>query len=158
MVVVNVGHQRAKDHPEEEKKEAPKPALSIVDIASASINGRSAAAALAGSAAKTAAHVAAHTAGSLAPVNSRLVNAHTVATIGLVFLFLSYFRQVSIFVVFKFHLGAKQTIIFIVDAIPLTFSVGASLLCVLHRCFIIWKLVVWKQYLNLLCYLSFSCV
>lgn len=67
-------HQRAQDHPEEEKKEAPKPAaLSVVDIASAAINGRSASAALAGSAEKTAAHVAAHTAGSLAPVNSRLV-------------------------------------------------------------------------------------
>lgn len=52
----------------------PKPApLSIVDIASAAINGRSAAATLAGSAEKTAAHVAAHTAGSLAPVSSRLV-------------------------------------------------------------------------------------
>lgn len=66
--------KRAQDHPEEEKKEAPKPvALSVVDIASAAINGRSASAALAGSAEKTAAHVAAHTAGSLAPVNSRLV-------------------------------------------------------------------------------------
>ena len=71
--MANVGNQRAEDHPEDEKKEASKPALSIVDIASASINGRSAAAALAGSAEKTAAHVAAHTAGSLAPVNSRLV-------------------------------------------------------------------------------------
>ena len=65
--MANVGNQRAEDHPEDEKKEVSKPALSIVDIASASINGRSAAAALAGSAGKTAAHVAAHTAGSLTP-------------------------------------------------------------------------------------------
>uniref|UniRef100_A9RWP7 Peptidylprolyl isomerase n=1 Tax=Physcomitrium patens TaxID=3218 RepID=A9RWP7_PHYPA len=64
-----------KENPEEEEKKLPpKPApLSIVDIASAAINGRSAAATLAGSAEKTAAHVAAHTAGSLAPVSSRLV-------------------------------------------------------------------------------------
>lgn len=61
------------DNPEAEKKEAPKAALSIVDIASAAINGRSAAAALAGSSEKNAAHVAAHAAGSLIPVNTRLV-------------------------------------------------------------------------------------
>jgi hypothetical protein len=104
-VVVDVGHQRAKDHPEEEKKEAPKPALSIVDIASASINGRSAAAALAGSAEKTAAHVAAHTAGSLAPVNSRLVIALYYIPNGLMtsLVFLGFpvvFKQVSIFMVY----------------------------------------------------------
>lgn len=66
--------QLEKDQPEsKKKKDAPPPALSIVDIASASVHGRTAAAALAGSSEKTAAHVAAHAAGALVPVNTKLV-------------------------------------------------------------------------------------
>lgn len=50
-----------------------KPGFSIVDAASASVHGRSAAAAKATSAEKTAARIAAHMAGDRAPVNAKLV-------------------------------------------------------------------------------------
>ncbi|BBM97156.1 peptidyl-prolyl cis-trans isomerase-like 2 [Marchantia polymorpha subsp. ruderalis] len=53
------------------QKEAP--ALSIVDAASASVHGRSAEAAKAGSAEKTAARVAAHALGEIVPLNTKLV-------------------------------------------------------------------------------------
>lgn len=47
--------------------------LSVVDAASASVHGRSAAAAKAGTAEKTAARVAQHVQGELVPVNTKLV-------------------------------------------------------------------------------------
>ena len=50
------------------------PAFSIVDAASASVHGRSAAAAKAASSDKTAARIAMHMAGERAPVNAKLVN------------------------------------------------------------------------------------
>ena len=50
-----------------------KPGFSIVDAASASVHGRSAAAAKAASAEKTAARIAAHMAGDRAPVNAKMV-------------------------------------------------------------------------------------
>ncbi|CAM6051939.1 unnamed protein product [Sphagnum compactum] len=66
--------QAAKTRPEvEEGKEAPPPALSIVDAASAAVHGRSAEAAKASTAAKTAARVAAHAAGEIVPVNTKMV-------------------------------------------------------------------------------------
>ncbi|KAL3699993.1 hypothetical protein R1sor_018015 [Riccia sorocarpa] len=49
------------------------PAMSVVDAASASVHGRSAAAAKAGAAEKTAARVAAHAKGEIVPVNTKLV-------------------------------------------------------------------------------------
>ncbi|CAI8588990.1 unnamed protein product [Vicia faba] len=53
--------------------DAAPPALSIVDAASASVHGRSAAAAKASSSDKTAARIAMHVAGDRAPVNAKLV-------------------------------------------------------------------------------------
>lgn len=49
------------------------PALSIVDAASASVHGRSAAAAKASSSDKTASRIAMHVAGDRAPVNGKMV-------------------------------------------------------------------------------------
>lgn len=52
----------------------PKQTYSVVDAASASVHGRSAAAAKAGSSDKTAARIAMHMAGDRAPVNSKMVS------------------------------------------------------------------------------------
>lgn len=52
----------------------PKQAYSIVDAASASVHGRSAAAAKAASSDKTAARIAMHMAGERAPVNAKMVS------------------------------------------------------------------------------------
>lgn len=51
-----------------------KQVYSVVDAASASVHGRSAAAAKAGSSDKTAARIAMHMAGDRAPVNAKMVN------------------------------------------------------------------------------------
>ncbi|XP_038684064.1 peptidyl-prolyl cis-trans isomerase CYP65-like isoform X2 [Tripterygium wilfordii] len=60
----------SQSNPSEEVKA---PSFSIVDAASASVHGRSAAAAKAGSSDKTAARIAMHMAGDRAPVNAKLV-------------------------------------------------------------------------------------
>ncbi|XWS29701.1 hypothetical protein CRYUN_Cryun24cG0052800 [Craigia yunnanensis] len=56
-----------------QKESKTQPAFSIVDAASASVHGRSAAAAKAASSDKTAAQIAMHMAGGRAPVNAKLV-------------------------------------------------------------------------------------
>lgn len=63
----------ADDSKSKEKAEN-KQVYSIVDAASASVHGRSAAAAKAASADKTAARIAAHMAGERAPVNAKMVS------------------------------------------------------------------------------------
>ncbi|KAJ7533954.1 hypothetical protein O6H91_13G072700 [Diphasiastrum complanatum] len=62
--------QKPRDERGKDKSSLP---LSIVDAASAAVNGRSANAAKASSREKTVAHVAAHVAGELAPINTKLV-------------------------------------------------------------------------------------
>lgn len=57
------------------------PAYSIVDAASASVHGRSAAAAKAASSDKTAARIAMHMAGERAPLNAKLVNSSFLLTL-----------------------------------------------------------------------------
>ncbi|KNA14287.1 hypothetical protein SOVF_108650 [Spinacia oleracea] len=64
---------RIKDDSKSNGKTENRQVFSIVDAASASVHGRSAAAAKAGSAEKTAARIASHMAGERAPVNSKLV-------------------------------------------------------------------------------------
>lgn len=59
---------------EDSKADVPKQTYSVVDAASASVFGRSADAAKAGSSDKTAARIAMHMAGDRAPVNSKMVS------------------------------------------------------------------------------------
>lgn len=67
----------ARSHIKEEStngEQKPKQSFSIVDAASAAVNGRSAAAAKAAPSDKTAAHIAVHMAGNRVPVNAKLVS------------------------------------------------------------------------------------
>lgn len=70
----------ARKEKDDSKSKEPKPqqTFSIVDAASASVHGRSAAAAKAASAEKTAARIAMHMAGDRAPVNAKLVCSHLI--------------------------------------------------------------------------------
>jgi peptidyl-prolyl cis-trans isomerase-like protein 2 len=62
------------------KEPKPPQAFSVVDAASASVHGRSAAAAESTTAEKTAARIAMHRAGDRAPVNAKLVYSHLIFT------------------------------------------------------------------------------
>lgn len=68
--------RKEKDASKSGKEPNPPQNFSIVDAASASVHGRSAAAAKAASAEKTAARIAMHMAGDRAPVNAKLVYSH----------------------------------------------------------------------------------
>jgi peptidyl-prolyl cis-trans isomerase-like 2 len=70
--------RKEKDDSKARKEPKPNQSFSIVDAASASVHGRSAAAAKATSAEKTAARIAMHMAGERAPVNAKLVYSHPV--------------------------------------------------------------------------------
>lgn len=59
---------------ESSKADEPKQTYSVVDAASASVHGRSAAAAKAGSSDKTAARIAMHMSGDRAPINTKMVS------------------------------------------------------------------------------------
>jgi peptidyl-prolyl cis-trans isomerase-like 2 len=72
---------------EKEPKHQP---FSIVDAASASVHGRSAAAAKAASAEKTAARITMHMAGDRAPVNAKLVYCLPILLSYIIMLYLSY--------------------------------------------------------------------
>lgn len=66
--------KKEKDDSKSGKEPKPHQPFSIVDAASASVHGRSAAAAKAATAEKTAARIAMHMAGDRAPVNAKLVH------------------------------------------------------------------------------------
>jgi len=70
--------RKEKDDSKSGKELKPHQTFSIVDAASASVHGRSAAAAKAASAEKTAARIAMHMAGDRAPVNAKLVCSHLI--------------------------------------------------------------------------------
>ena len=70
--------RKEKDDSKSGKEPKPHQTFSIVDAASASVHGRSAAAAKAASAEKTAARIAMHMAGDRAPVNAKLVCSHLI--------------------------------------------------------------------------------
>lgn len=74
LQAIEAAKQRSADGKEPPKKAEKAQALSIVDAASASVHGRSAAAARDSSQAKSAARIAAHAAGDLVPVNTKLVS------------------------------------------------------------------------------------
>ncbi|CAM6115559.1 unnamed protein product [Calypogeia fissa] len=73
LQAIEAARKRVAAGEEPEKKVEEKVALSIVDAASASVHGRSAAAARESSQAKSAARIAAHVAGDLVPVHTKLV-------------------------------------------------------------------------------------
>lgn len=70
--------KKEKDDSNSGKEPKPHQPFSIVDAASASVHGRSAAAAKAAPAEKTAARIAMHMAGDRAPVNAKLVYCHLI--------------------------------------------------------------------------------
>lgn len=76
LAAILAARSRSKEDSDKDSKgvaKAPQ-AFSIVDAASASVHGRSAAAAKAASGDKTAARIAVHMAGERAPVNAKLVS------------------------------------------------------------------------------------
>lgn len=73
---------RIKDKSDENGEGQPKQTFSIVDAASASVHGRSAAAAKSASSDKAAARIALHMAGERTPVNAKLVSVFNITHIG----------------------------------------------------------------------------
>lgn len=76
IAAILASRSKIKEDSKTDSKGEPKPkqAYSIVDAASASVHGRSAAAAKAASSDKTAARIAMHMAGERAPVNAKMVS------------------------------------------------------------------------------------
>ena len=72
LATILAARERIKDNPKTGEAKPPQ-AFSIVDAASASVHGRSAAAAKAASSDKTAARIAMHMSGDRTPVNAKMV-------------------------------------------------------------------------------------
>lgn len=73
LATILAARERIKDNPDSKNEAKSQPAFSIVDAASASVHGRSAAAAKAASSDKTAARIAMHMSGDRTPVNAKMV-------------------------------------------------------------------------------------
>lgn len=73
LAAIGASKSESEDKNSKSSENKPMQGFSIVDAASASVHGRSAAAAKAGASEKTAARIALHMAGDRAPVNAKLV-------------------------------------------------------------------------------------
>lgn len=74
LATLLAARERIKDNPKSNGEVKSQPAFSIVDAASASVHGRSAAAAKAASTDKTAARIAMHMSGDRTPINAKMVS------------------------------------------------------------------------------------